>query len=144
MTDYMVTGLVKRRAELAGKIAATHAELGKMVTDLETLDATLRLVAPDVEVEAIRPRSFRPPADWSNRGQMARLVLSILRQAREPLTTREIAAQMLLERAMAADDVKLLRVMTKRVAAALRMQRDHGNAASTEGPGQYQLWEVRR
>lgn len=144
MTDYMVTGLVKRRAKLAGRIKATHESLRQMVNDLETLDSTLRIVAPDVEVEAIRPKQFRAPADWSHRGQMSRLVLSILRQSREKLTTREIAAQMLLERAMAADDVKLLRLMTKRVAAALREQRERGTVRSEDGPGQYQLWEVAR
>ena len=75
---------------------------------------------------------------------MARLVLSILRTAKEPLTTREIAAQMLLERAMDADDVPMLRTMTKRVAAGLRDQRDKGRVVSEDGPGTYQLWEVLR
>lgn len=144
MTDYMVTGLVKRRAELAGEIKATHEALRRMVADLETLDGTLRIVAPDVEVEAIRPKQFRPPDDWAQRGQMSRLVLSILRQSREMLTTREIAAQMLLERAMGADDVKLLRTMTRRVASALREQRERGTVRSEQGPGQYGLWEIAR
>jgi hypothetical protein len=144
MTDYMVTGLVKRRGELAGEIKATHEALRKMVDDLETLDKTLRMVAPDMEVEAIRPKQFRPPADWSHRGQMSRLILSIMRQSRDLLTTREIAAQMLLERAMGADDVKLLRIMTRRVATALRDQRERGTVRSEQGPGQYQLWELAR
>lgn len=144
MTDYMVTGLAKKRAELAGEIEATHNRLRQLVNDLEHLDATLRLVAPDMVVEAIRPKTFRPPEDWSKRGQMSRLVLSILRTAREPLTTREIAAQMLLERAMDTDDQRMLRTMTRRVAAALREQRDKGRAASEDGPGTYQLWAIVR
>jgi hypothetical protein len=144
MTDYMVTGLVKKRAELAGEIEAGHNRLRELVNQLEHIDATLRIVAPDVGVEAIRPKAFRPPEDWSKRGQMSRLVLSILRTAKGPLTTREIAAQMLLERAMDAEDVRMLRTMTKRVASALREQRDKGRAVSTDGPGTYQLWSVSR
>lgn len=140
MTDYMVTGLVKKRAELAGELETTHERLRELVNQLEHLDATLRIVAPDMVVEAIRPKAFRPPDDWSKRGQMSRLVLSIIRQSKEPLTTREIAAQMLLERAMDAEDTKMLRTMTKRVAAALREQRDKGRVQSEEGPGTYQLW----
>lgn len=142
MTDYMVTGLVKKRAEIAGELDATHNRLRELVNQLEALDATLRIVAPDMAVEAIRPKAFRPPEDWSKRGQMSRLVLSILRTAKEPLTTREIAAQMLLERAMDAEDVKMLRVMTRRVASALRDQRDKGRVESEDGPGTYQLWRV--
>lgn len=142
MTDYMVTGLVAKRAELAGELSATHDRLRELVNALEHLDATLQLIAPDMEVEAIRPKAFRPPEDWSKRGQMSRLVRSILRQSREPLTSREIAAQMLLERAMDAEDVKMLRTMTKRVATALRDQRDRGRVDSIEGPGTYLLWRV--
>ena len=89
----MVTGLVKKRAELAGEVERTHERLRQLVNDLGSIDATLRIVAPDMVVDAIRPKAFRPPADWSHRGQMSRLVLSILRTSKEPLTTREIAAQ---------------------------------------------------
>lgn len=138
----MVLGLVKKRAELAGDIERTHERLRQLVNQLEHIDGTLRIVAPDMELEAIRPKAFRPPDDWAKRGQMARLVLSILRTSKEPLTTREIAAQMLLERAMDAEDQRMLRLMTKRVGVALREQRDKGRAASVDGPGQYQLWVV--
>ena len=144
MTDYMITGLVRKRSELAGEIHATHDRLGQLVRDLEAVDRALAVVAPNMEIEAIRPKMFRPPEDWANRGQMSRLVLMILRQAREPLTTREIAAQMLLERAMDTDDTKLLNLMVRRVGSALRHQRDKGRAASKDGPGNYMLWEIAR
>ncbi len=144
MTDYVVTGLVKRRAELAGQIEATHDTLRKLVADLESLDATIRQFVPDYQVEAIRPKAFRPPKDWANRGQMSRIVLSILRQASEPLTSRDVAVELLITRAMDRSDMKLLRLMTKRVGVALRTQRDNGAVRSDQGPGQFVLWEVAR
>lgn len=144
MTDYMITGLVKRRAQIAGELRAAHDRVAKLAQDLAAIDAALAVVAPDMEVEAIRPRMFRPPADWANRGQMSRLVLVILRQARDPLTTSEIAAQMILERGLDAGDRKLLPLMVRRVGSALRHQRDKGRVVSSEGPGNYQLWTVVR
>ncbi len=138
----MVTGLVKKRAEIAGELERTHERLRELVNQLEALDATLRIVAPDMEVEAIRPKAFRPPDDWSKRGQMSRLVLSILRQSKEPLTSREIAAQMLLERALDTSDTRMLRTMTKRVSTALRDQRDKRRTESIEGPGTFLLWKI--
>ena len=144
MTDYVLTGLAKRRAELTGKIEATHAHLRQMLADLESLDATILQFDPTFQVEAIQPKAFRPPADWANRGQMSRVVLSILRQAAEPLTTRDIALELLISRAMDKRDQKLLRLMTKRVGVALRTQRENGVVASDQGPGQFQLWRVAR
>lgn len=140
----MITGLVRRRAEIAGELQAAHEMISKLVRDLAALDAALAVVAPDMEVEAIRPKMFRPPDDWANRGQMSRLVLTILRQARDPLTTREIAAQMILERGLDAGDRKLLPLMVRRVGSALRHQRDKGLVVSSEGPGNYQLWVIAR
>jgi hypothetical protein len=42
MNAFVVNGLVKRRAELAGEIERTHESLRKMLTDLESLDATIQ------------------------------------------------------------------------------------------------------
>ena len=141
---YLVAGLVRKRAELAGEVERTHARLRSLVDDLDKLDGTLRMLAPEMVIEAIRPKAFRPPKDWANRGQMTRVVLSILRMAAEPLTTRDIALQMLVERALDAEDQRMLRLMSKRVGVALRRQRETGVVRSAQGPGQYTLWEVAR
>ncbi|NOZ32701.1 MAG: hypothetical protein GXP01_06430 [Alphaproteobacteria bacterium] len=138
----VIYALVKKRAQLAGEIEATHERLSEMLRDMENIDQTLVIFDPQYQVEAIKPKAFRPPKDWSNRGEMSRIILSILRQAAEPLTTRDIALQMLVERALDKSDRRLLRLMTKRVAVALRHQRDAGRAECEQGPGQYNLWRV--
>jgi hypothetical protein len=139
MTDLAVSALVRKRAELAGDIEHAHEALKKMIADLESLDATLRLFDPGIQIEAIKPKAFRPPADWAQRGEMTRIILDVLRQAAEPMTTRDIAFQLLIERALDNNDQRLLRLMTKRVGVALRGQRDAGLVASRPGPGQYML-----
>jgi hypothetical protein len=144
MTDYMVTGLVKRRAELAGEMTRTQAALAQMARDLETLDAAIKLVAPDLDIPAIAPKFVRPPDDWSKRGEMSRVVLSIMRVANKPLTSREIAAQMIVQRGLTATP-KLLALMTKRVSTCLRDRRDQGLVANVETRGgQYLEWVIVR
>lgn len=128
---------VSERRRLAGDIENLH-------TELRHLDAAVHLFDPDYKVENIRPKAFRPPKDWANRGEMSRMVLSILRQSAEPMTTRDIALQMLIERALDKDDVKLIRLMSKRVGVALRRKRDQGRVLAEQGPGQYMLWQVVR
>ena len=144
MNAFVVSGLVKRRAQLAGDIEKAHESLRMMVQDLENLDATILQFDPDFKVEMIRPKSFRPPKDWANRGQMTRIVLSILRQAAEPLTSRDVALELLVERALDKNDQRLLRLMTKRVGVALREQKNKGVVRADQGPGQYMLWEIAR
>jgi hypothetical protein len=137
-------GLVKRRAELAGEIEATHDRLRKMIEDLEKLDSVILQFDASHQVEAIKPKAFCPPSDWSHRGEMTKAVLSIVRQAAEPLTSRDIALELLVTRALDKDDQKLLALMTKRVGVTLRLQRVNGVVRSSSGPGQYMIWEIAR
>lgn len=141
---HVITALAKKRAELSGDIERTQSELRRMILDLERLDATLLMFDPDYDIPSIKPKVFRPPEDWSKRGQMTRLVLGILRKAAEPLTSREIASQLVVERGLNRDDSELLRLMTKRVGVALRGQRFKGVTVSQEGPGQSVLWSLSR
>src|SRR5262249_16887274 len=85
MTDYVVTGLVKRRAEIAGKIEHLHEELSKLLADLDAIDKALGVFDPTIACETIKPKAFRPPSDWSNYGETSRIALNILRGSSEPL-----------------------------------------------------------
>ena len=144
MTSYVIHALVQKRAELSGDIENTHDRLKRMIQELEHLDKTLLMFDPTYQVESIKPKAFRPPENWSKRGEMTRLILGILRKAAEPMTTRDIALKMLAERAMDVGDMKLMRLMRSRCAVALRGQRDKGVVRSIDGPGQYNLWELAR
>lgn len=121
MDTFVLSGLVRKRAELAGDIETAQANLQKMIRDLENLDSTIRLFDADYQIEAIRPTAFRPPKNWAKRGEMTRIILGVLRQAAEPLTTRDIAFQLMQERALDTGDVRFLRLMTKRCGVALRL-----------------------
>jgi hypothetical protein len=59
----------------------------------------------------------------------------------EPLTTRDIALQMLVERALNKDDQRLLRLMTKRNVA---LQRGQNIVRSGQGPSMFMMWEIVR
>lgn len=77
-----------------------------MMAELDKLDSVILQFDPNYQVDAIKPRAFRPPPDWAHRGEMTKAVLSILRQATEPMTTRDIALEMLVTRALDKDDQK--------------------------------------
>lgn len=143
MTDYALDALKRKRAEMTGEIALCHARLNKPSEDLEHLDATLRLFAPDFVAESILPKVFTPPKSWSKRGEMSRAVLSILRVAKGPLSTREIAAMVVAQRGLDSDP-GILNVMCRRVGHVLRDKREAGLVRSLEETGLWLQWEVVR
>ncbi len=143
MTDYALEALKRKRAEITGEIARCHAALVTLSADLEHLDATLHLFAPDFVAESVKPKVFVPPKSWSKRGEMSRNVLSILRVAKGPLSTREIASMVVAQRGL-DHDAGILNIMTRRVAHVLRDKRERGLVRSLEETGLWLQWEIAR
>jgi len=89
MTDYVLAGLTKRRAELAGEADTLRARLAQIGTDVGHLDAVIRQFDPDYDLGSIRSKRQRGP-DAAQPGEMSRFVLGVLRNATEPMPTTDI------------------------------------------------------
>jgi hypothetical protein len=138
-----IAGLAEKRAEIAGKIAHTRAELRQLIIDLDHVDAAIRLFDPAYDVESIRPKSY-PAGHVTYRGELVRVVLSLLREASGPLTTRDVALHIMVERGMNTADDATVKVMTRRAGALLRHYRERGSVRSLKDPtrAQFDLWEI--
>jgi hypothetical protein len=73
---------------------------------------------------------------------MSRIILYILRQAAEPLTSQDIARELMVTRGLDVADTKLLRKMTRRCGVALRHQGDNELARSSQAEGMFMVWEI--
>ena len=143
MTDYVLAGLTKRRAELTGEADTLKARLTAIATDLGHLDAVIRQFDPDYDLGAIRPKRPRGP-DVAGRGEMSRFVLGVLREAAEPIPAPDITARFMEQKGMNGQDRKLAERITKRIVSTLRHQGQKGTVRSQPGPGRVLLWEITR
>jgi hypothetical protein len=144
MTDYMVEGLKRRRAEIAGRCYALQKELAELAADVEHIDAVLRIVAPEMDIQAIAPKLHTPPEHWSKRGEMSRQCFAVLRLSQVPLTSRQIASQLIIERGLASTP-QLLANLTRRVNGCLRDRRKQGLVRNVGNPdSMWLLWELAR
>lgn len=138
---HVLSGLLAKRAELAGKIEFAQSELRQMMIDLDSLDVTIRMFDPEIDLVQIRPKLV-PARNQAFRGEIARIVLSTLRKAGKPLPTHEVALHVMAARSLNTADKPLLRVINRRVGAAMRHNRVKGLIRSVPGPGRSVLWEI--
>lgn len=141
--EHVLSGLIRKRAELVGEIDGLTAIVQQKAIELDHLDATIRIFKPDIDLEQIKPKTV-PPRHQALPGEMIRGVLSVLRESKEPLTSAEITARLMKRRAMNAADPVLMRTISKRVFACARNARNKGLLRSTKEPGQQMLWEIAR
>src|SRR5919202_216700 len=115
----------------------------QLLIDLDSVDSTIRLFKPDIGLEEIRPKPL-PPRHAAYKGEVARIVLGTLRDAKRPCTTQELTMHVMAERGMNTADKRLVKTVSKRVGACLRHHRNRGILRSSEGLGGRIAWEVAR
>lgn len=141
MTDYVLAGLTKRRAELTGEADKLHARLAQIGTDLGHLDAVMRQFDPDYDLGSIRPRRPRGP-DAARPGEISRFILQVLRGAAEPVTTHEVVRRLMAKHGQDVEDRRLVKLTIKRIGMAFSRQKALGTVRAIQGAGAVKLWEV--
>ena len=119
---HVVAALRDKRAEVSGTLVDLEKRIGQHRADLLHVDAVLRLFAPDLEPAAIGPRAVRRGNEWFRPGELARLVLDVLRTAPAPLSIREITGQVMQRRGLEPQDARTAERLRKLVTNALTRQ----------------------
>jgi len=141
--DHTLSGLLRKRAEMAGEIDYLTSVVQQKLIELDHLDATIRIFKPDIDLETVKPKTV-PPRHQALPGEMIRGVLTVLRESKEPITSAEITLRLMKRRVMNTADKGLVRTVSKRVVACVRHSRTKGLLRSTKTPGQQLLWEIAR
>ena len=116
---HVICGLRDKRAELAGMVNRLEQELAQHRASLVHLDATMRLFDPDIRPEAIRPRQLRAHNDWFRPGECLRLIYDVLRDAAQPVTTRDLAGRIIAAKGIADADTRARQLIHKTILASL-------------------------
>ena len=141
MNEFVLPGLVKRRAEMAGELEKAQARVQQLYADLASMDAVIRQFDPAYPVEAIQARQRRD-ATGDEFAALGRTALGMLRKANGPLGTIEMAERMMVERGVDTGDRAARTDMITRVARSLRHRRKAGVVRTVRWVGKSVLWEL--
>ena len=136
----VLSGLIRKRAEIAGLIEHAQAQIERYTAELDHVEATIRIFNKEVDIGAIGSRPV-PPRHAAYKGEVSRLVRHTLSQAPDPLTSRDLALVLMTERSLPLGDKELAVVMVKRVCACLITLRRKGRVRVAGIRGSLQTWE---
>jgi hypothetical protein len=120
---FVISGLRKKRAELSGELIAAEKRVLQLRADIECVDGAIRLFDPDAEPRKIRPVRARRASGPIPRGQCSRAILDMLRQAENPMTVREVAAQLAADYRIDATNKGAMHALVAKVRNTLIHQR---------------------
>ncbi len=141
MTEHVLAGLLKRRAEMDGEAIRLRVRLQEIEIALPRLDAAIQVFAPAIDPTGLRPIRYRAPNSVGF-GHWSRAALDVLRVTERPLSTKEIVARVMDRLSVDRENGPVRRLVTKRVGHALQHQRTRGLLRSGKGAGQVVVWEV--
>ncbi len=135
---HVIGALRNKRAELAGTLRQLEQQLVQQRANLAHLDATMRLFDPDIRPKDIRPRQQRVRNVWFRPGECLRLIYDQLREATQPITTRELAEQIMRVKGMPVADNSRERVQ-KTLLASLNRAKETTARVETAGVVSWRL-----
>ena len=141
MNEFVLPGLVKRRAETAGELEKAQARVQQLYADLASLDAVIRQFDPAYPVDAIQTKHRRTPAG-DEFAAVSRTALTMLRKANGPVATTEIAERVIVEDGLDAGNRAVRSGMIASEGRALRHQREAGLVRTVRRAGKSVLWEI--
>ena len=141
---HVIGALREKRSELGGVVKQLEQRLAQHRAALVHLDATMRLFDPDIQPQEIRPRQQRARGAWFRPGECLRLIYDELRDASQPVTTRELATRIMRTKDMPTDDDRHRELIQKTVLVAVHRPADDAmhllavaDAAEILAPGRF-------
>jgi hypothetical protein len=140
--DHVVSGLIAKRAELAGIIDALQRQLDQYRADLTHIDGVLRVLASDLDPETIRPKRTYRRNRYFARNELSRLCLGVLRTAAgQPLSTDDIAGRVVAVKGFDAGDAILRAAIREQVGSTVKRLHREGTIENI-GAGRSSKWKL--
>ena len=114
----VIGGLQDKRSELVGLVGRLEQQLADHRVSLTHLDATLRLFDPNLLLQDSDPQQ-RERVSWFRPGECLRAIYDVLREAPQPLTTRDVAKRVMAAKDMTVADERTQALIQKTILASL-------------------------
>ena len=115
----VLSSLRGKRSGYDGNPCKPQHEAAARRADLEHLDATIGLFDPDTVPVAVQRLQQEPRNDWFRPGECQRTMHDVLREATDPMTTREIVERIMAASHLPSDDPRVRELIAKAVLGSL-------------------------
>ena len=139
--EHTISGLLGKRAELFNEAERIRDRLAEIKNDIGAIDRTLSVLGYTGDLDAAMPRQKREVI--FGRGELSKAIYGELRHAEEPLSSRDIAREIMSMRGEDARDRKYISDLTRRVSKALRQMKAEGLVKSAVDATGNMSWERR-
>ncbi|RNJ49887.1 hypothetical protein [Methylocystis hirsuta] len=137
--EHAISGLLEKRVQLFHEAERIRDRLAEIKNDIGAVDRVLCTLGYEGDLDAAMPRQKRHVL--FGRGELTRAILDVLRDATEPMATRDIARAILAVNEQDPRDRRLLTEHTRRVSKALRILKEQDAVSSIFDSARNLRWQ---
>lgn len=126
MTDPLISGLLKRRSEMAADIAHMSTRLAQLQSDLVKLNAALGVLGCEIEGEFL-PAKKPTTAGLFRQKELPRMIYAELAKAPHGLAIAEIAENIIRAKGWEPDDPRFVGSIREKISRTLNKLHQRGN-----------------
>lgn len=141
--EHVIHALVRKYAELAGQLKKLNAETAQIAEQLEHVRATILIFQPGYRIKSIAPKRPKAKSGYGPKGKLIRLVLEAIRDAREPVSAREIAERVLVSRGVLEPSQDRVKLTIRAVNVSLRSLERRSLVASHGERSGARMWGLK-
>lgn len=93
--SHVVSGLVAKRAEIAGAVQDYQRRIDQLRADLGHMDAAIKICAPDYDLRTLPIKMVRGVSRLFKAGECQRMTLDIMRESGAAMSSRQIALEII-------------------------------------------------
>jgi len=132
--------LVRLHAEMSGEIIVNRKRTRQLAAGIRHVEAVIRLLEPGFNLRGIAARRKNQRNPYFKRGTVFRSAQGILRNATDPMTTRQIVEALFRQRGVEKPPTGDVRRMFSTIQASLRNH--EGKTVETVGEGMPTKWRL--
>lgn len=136
-----VAGLAAKHKELVKFHTKLTCEARTVLENIKHLEACIRLFDPDAALTTIKPERYAPRLA-APRGQFKRFILSMLREAEAPLSSRQVADAWAVDQCIEVDR-NTINLLRKRIGICIQSIKRDDLIVEAGRDGLCKLWELK-
>lgn len=138
--EHTINGLLTKRGELWNEAEQLRDRQAEIKNDMLAIDRALGVLGYTGDLDSIMPR--QKVVRLFGAGELLRACLHELRHADGPMTSREMARNIIEIRDEDSNDRKYLSDMTRRISKCLRKEREAGRVVARQHMGRALVWSM--
>ncbi len=129
----VISALHDKQEQLTAGIDRLEQQIGEYRAGLAHLEEVMRLFDPSIQPELVQPRRQTAQRMWFRPGESLRLIYDVLREAPDPMATRDIAERVMAAKGMVVADDHSRALIQKTIHASLNRARETVERVTTDG-----------